>query len=44
MGIGMVLVVEKDLAPALVQRLNQAGEMSAVIGEIQKGPHDVQIV
>lgn len=44
MGIGMVLIVAKDAAPGIIQRLHQAGEMAAVIGEIQRGPHDVQIV
>lgn len=44
MGIGMVLIVDKDLAPAIVTRLGQLGENAAVIGELQKGAHDVQIV
>lgn len=44
MGIGMVLIVDGDAAAAVVQQLNQAGEASAVIGQIQGGPHDVQIV
>jgi phosphoribosylformylglycinamidine cyclo-ligase len=44
MGIGMVLIVDKDVAPAVVQRLNQSGEVAAIIGALQKGPHDVQIV
>jgi len=44
MGIGMVLFVQKDAAPAVLQRLHNAGEMAAVIGELQRGPHDVQIV
>lgn len=44
MGIGMVLFVDKDAAPALVQRLQAAGEACAVIGHVDQGPHDVQIV
>lgn len=44
MGIGMVLFVAKDSAPGILQRLHQAGEMAAIIGETQRGPHDVQIV
>jgi len=44
MGIGMVLFVDKDAAAAVVQRLNQSGEAAAVIGIVQPGPHDVQIV
>jgi phosphoribosylformylglycinamidine cyclo-ligase len=44
MGIGMVLIVDRMLAPGLVQRLNEAGESAAVIGEVQAGANDVQIV
>lgn len=44
MGIGMVIICSNDAAPAICQRLNQAGEMAAVIGEIQSGSHDVQIL
>lgn len=44
MGIGMVLFVDRDAAPAIVQRLIQFGEAAAVIGSLQKGPHDVQII
>ncbi|MBI5707476.1 MAG: phosphoribosylformylglycinamidine cyclo-ligase [Armatimonadetes bacterium] len=44
MGIGMVLLVDADAAAAVVQQLNQSGEAAAVIGQIQSGPHDVQIV
>jgi phosphoribosylformylglycinamidine cyclo-ligase len=44
MGIGMVLVVERTLASAVVQRLNDANESAAIIGEVQSGAQDVQIV
>jgi len=44
MGIGMVVLVDKEYAPAVVQRLNQAGEAAAIIGSVQKGPNDVQII
>lgn len=44
MGIGMVLVVDKDVAPAVVQRLNQSGEAAAIIGSLQSGANDVQIL
>ncbi len=44
MGIGMVLVVDRDAAAAVVQRLNQAGEAAAVIGHTQNGSQDVQII
>jgi phosphoribosylformylglycinamidine cyclo-ligase len=44
MGIGMTLVTDRDVAPAVLQRLHQGGEVAAIIGEAQKGPNDVQIV
>jgi phosphoribosylformylglycinamidine cyclo-ligase len=43
MGIGMIVVVDKDLAPAALQRLNEAGETAYMIGSLQKGAHDVTI-
>jgi len=43
-GIGMVVFAAREVASAVVQRLNQAGEMAAIIGEVQAGPHDVQII
>ena len=44
MGIGMVLLVDRAVASAVVQRLVEAGEAAAVIGEVQAGSHDVQIM
>jgi phosphoribosylformylglycinamidine cyclo-ligase len=44
MGIGMVLFVDKEAAPAVVQRLQEVGEAAAVIGSVQQGAHDVQIL
>ena len=44
MGIGLVLFCDRFQAPALVERLNEGGERAMVIGEVQAGPHDVQIV
>jgi phosphoribosylformylglycinamidine cyclo-ligase len=44
MGIGMVLFVEREAGPAIVQRLIQSGEMAAVIGSLQPGSHDVQMI
>ena len=44
MGVGMIVVAAREIAPALVQRLNQAGETAAIIGEVHSGPHDVQII
>jgi phosphoribosylformylglycinamidine cyclo-ligase len=44
MGVGMVLIVDRFDAAAVVQRLTDAGEAASVIGEIQSGAQDVQIV
>jgi len=44
MGIGMVAIVDRMAAPGVVQRLNLSGESAAIIGEVQTGTHDVQIV
>lgn len=44
MGIGLVLFVDRFQAPNIVQFLNEAGEQAMVIGEIQGGSQDVQIV
>lgn len=44
MGIGMIAVVDKDASMRIVDSLNAAGEMAAVIGELQKGTRDVQII
>lgn len=43
MGIGMALIADREIAPALVQRLIAAGESATVIGSVQRGPHDVLI-
>ena len=44
MGIGMVMIADRMIAPAVVQRLNDAGESAAIIGEVQPGSHEVQIL
>lgn len=44
MGIGMVMIVDRTQAPGIVQQLVQAGEWAAILGETQRGSHDVQIV
>jgi phosphoribosylformylglycinamidine cyclo-ligase len=44
MGIGMVLVVDRFQAQAVVDHLTTLGEQAAVIGEVQAGSGDVQIV
>jgi phosphoribosylformylglycinamidine cyclo-ligase len=44
MGIGMVLIVDREVASAVLQRLTEAGETAGLIGEIQAGALDVQLV
>lgn len=44
MGVGMVLLVDRTAAPVIVQRLQDAGESAAIIGEVLAGSNDVQIV
>jgi phosphoribosylformylglycinamidine cyclo-ligase len=44
MGIGMVVFCDRFEARSIVDRLNDAGEEATVIGEVQAGPHDVQII
>jgi phosphoribosylformylglycinamidine cyclo-ligase len=44
MGVGMILIVEREDAPTIIQRLTEAGESAAVIGEVTAGPNDVQII
>lgn len=44
MGIGLVLVVDRDVSAGVVQRLQQLGEHAAVIGATRVGASDVQIV
>ncbi len=44
MGIGMVLIVPRDQSLVLMGDLNAAGEKAVMIGEVQRGSHDVQIV
>jgi phosphoribosylformylglycinamidine cyclo-ligase len=44
MGIGMVLIVDRDAAPSIVSRLKEAGESATVIGEITSGSAEVTII
>lgn len=44
MGIGMTLFVDRYEANKIVEILNEMGEHAAVIGEVQSGNRDVQIV
>jgi phosphoribosylformylglycinamidine cyclo-ligase len=43
MGLGLLLVVPHDAAPAAVERLARAGERAWVVGEIESGPRGVEI-
>ena len=44
MGIGMALFVSREVTPAVIQRLTQAGEAAAAIGYVQDGSRDLQII
>lgn len=44
MGIGMVLIVDRFAAQGIVDALNEFGEHAAVIGEVQQGSRDVQLI
>jgi phosphoribosylaminoimidazole (AIR) synthetase len=44
MGIGLVLIVPREQALFVVESLTRAGENAAVIGEIVRGSHEVQVV
>lgn len=44
MGIGMVVVVDQDMASAAVQRINEGGDSATIIGQLQSGSNDLQIV
>jgi phosphoribosylformylglycinamidine cyclo-ligase len=44
MGIGMIVIADRFAAPAIVQRLLEAGESAAIVGEVQSGSNEVQIV
>lgn len=43
MGIGLVLVVDRDQAMAIVEALNAVGETAAVVGEVVRGGHEVRM-
>lgn len=43
MGIGMVLIVDKDEADAVQKHLTDAGETCYLIGKVTRGSHDVTI-
>ncbi len=44
MGIGLILVVDKDTAKGIIEKLNRAGEKAFLIGEIEKGKGGVRYV
>lgn len=44
MGIGLVLIVPREQAPEIVDRLNQLGEHAWIIGEVHKGPREVAVL
>lgn len=44
MGVGLVLICSRELAPVLVDRLDDAGVFAATIGEIADGMGDVRLV
>jgi phosphoribosylformylglycinamidine cyclo-ligase len=44
MGIGMVLICGRDIAATVVERLNAQVTQAAIIGEVSRGAHDVQLV
>lgn len=44
MGIGMVVIVPREQSLALVEFLQVQGEGAMLIGEVQRGGHDVQIM
>jgi len=44
MGIGLVLIVPPEQAPALAHRLNAVGESAYIIGNVHRGVHEVDII
>lgn len=44
MGIGMVMIAEASQAAGIIHSLAVAGENAAIIGEVQSGSQDVQLV
>jgi len=44
MGIGLVLICRREQALELIAELSQAGETAALIGEVHRGVHEVDIL
>lgn len=42
-GIGLVLIVNKELAPEVISCINNSGYNSDIIGSVVKGDHEVVI-
>ena len=40
----MIVICERTIAAGVVQRLNEAGESAAIIGEVHAGNPEVSIV
>lgn len=44
MGIGFVLIVQREEAPDITARLNASGEAAYLIGEVHRGVHEVTLL
>jgi phosphoribosylformylglycinamidine cyclo-ligase len=44
MGVGMVVIVAKELGMQVVQRLEELGEVAWIIGEVHKGGREVNVI
>jgi phosphoribosylformylglycinamidine cyclo-ligase len=44
MGIGLVLIVPKEQAIQIVDKLTEAGETASIIGEVHKGSREVAVI
>ena len=44
MGIGFVIIVERDQGLKAIERLHELGETAYLIGEVYRGPHEVDIL
>lgn len=44
MGIGLVLIVAKEQAVSIVQKLEENGEIASIIGEVHRGAREVNVI
>lgn len=44
MGIGLVMIVPKEKAMVIAQKLQEAGEVAQIIGEVRKGGREVTVI